>query len=482
MYKRQLQAQSQAWLLGGNPPEFPLSADADVYGLDNGDVLVVDGFDLVRVDQMGNVVWGRHYEENGSVVIINHVCERSDGQLVMAIANVTVDGVSLGWMRTNAQGVPQAASFFTGQPFPLTSASISLHTDDSFTMLCIMVDQDGNSFDRVLRFNASGTLAYAKQEIDGFSLSGVHDQLQWNDATYKRTSLGILKLNAQDEPVWISDYLGAGVEVESLRATQQGVYFTFEQFDASVNRPGIGLLSHDGELLWTKLIIGMDPLLQDEPSFLNLDLAVGNDRMALYAEMSGEDALFLFTMDLGLDPIHAGRLSAEFTPEVIALTTEGGVALACSQDLGRTALHITDANMALGECAQSVEFTVQDVVLSTTPWFLPVYTPYTPTITSATIVGTPLAVSSVVGCADVGVAENHSATPGIRVEVVGGILQVDADVEPGSYYTLYDVAGSIQASGSIQRSPFTVSIPDLSEGCYLIGINGFGAQRFVVAK
>ncbi|MCB0767722.1 MAG: hypothetical protein KDB95_10995 [Flavobacteriales bacterium] len=474
-------AQSQSWSVNGAPPDSYLQDATEVYGLNNGDVILVDGGAVARVSPGGTVQWARTYQQNDTLILITDVLEYSDGRLLMAIVKIPDLYTKIGWMRTNDQGVPQQAAFFVDPPEASALATIDIHpSDNSFT---ICATSSGPLYhDHLFRFGPTGNLIYSRVETGGEILVFSLDQCSSGDDTYIVTPSSILKVDEVGAPVWVSDLLGNGFfsfyRYHRVQAAPEGVYFTFEGFDGNISRPGIGLLSHEGEILWAKMIMADHPLLNDEPDIRDIELVVSQLRVAVCVGLP--DDFFLFSFTQQLQEMHGSHVPVDRRPERIALTNDQGVAIAHESIGYGTVLHITDASLSLGECVQEVPFSLEDQSYNPIEWFLPEIAAYATTWAPATITATSFNTVSNDICLGIGMAELRD--PGRSLVVENELLTVRSTEPMNSAYTILDLAGKVHSQGVLRGHEVQIGVSALAPGSYLLHSPGSTALRFVVYR
>lgn len=460
-----------------DPSGSGFAGDAEMIALANGDMLFFSGWSMMRMSPSGSVVWLRNYRSNAGYHAITDVVEQPDGDLVAAISFVDVGtfAIDIGWMRANANGIPQDARRWTNAPYLYNTHSLGMHADGSWSILCLSWSGDG-SVDAQFRFQADGTLFNSRQVIEGFSFPGPQNAMGWGNELYCVGYNRVRKFDASGNEPWAPVILD--IRIERIRPHADGVYFGGVGLVGGISVPCCGLVSHTGELLWCKAILCAEPAMQDDPVFANIDIVHGDAGDLLYVDVNGEDEAYLFLLNGGHEPVAGSRLALHFEPDRLAPTTSGGAALYYSEPNSTwSTIHTIDASLNPTGCAEPVPFTTLDLTVTGTSWFNDEFIALNSTWTPVNITSDLITISTTPNCVGVGITETGLAIP--RVYPLPAHTRVHVDGLPAGPmpYRLFDANGRAVREGLGNGPAFAIDVQGLSPAVHVLQV-GEGYQRW----
>ena len=460
-------AQSTLYHLN-NTGEWGLT-DPDILPLSDGGLLLYDGWTMARTNSSGALVWARNYDAGSETVLIDQVFENGNGELIVAFGMVSPPLTNdVGWMRTNASGTPIEAKLWANPPHTSNLGMMALHPSGEWSYFIQSQDLEGAESTQ-FRFGSDGSLLYGMGGVEEPIFSSIHALRAHGDESYLMNPFGITKFSSTGTPLWHSGYIGQGVGfvgMESIHPMPEGVYFAFDD-----GRPGYGFMTHDGTVQWLKDIEGADALLQTDPSILHTDMVKQGDRYVIFADVSGEDATYLFTTDSLHAPIVGRKTDMQHEPRTIATTAGAGMAMsyAASDASTTVSLLVTGPDLDAGSCFEEVPFTVNDLPINVTPWFTDVYSPITSTWSNLAVTSTLVSATTAPVCSAVGMDEPSTLTPVVFPNPASDHMVVGG-VGDGMRYRLHDATGRLVRHGTWNGDRASLNVADLVEGAYQLTV------------
>ena len=460
--------------------------------MSDGTLLLYGGWSVARMGTNGTLQWARNYAYNGGPVLIQRAFEQSSGNILAAITVVEGIETSIGWMRLNAQGIPQAARLWTNAPSGSNVGSMCLHPDDGFSYFC-QSQGSGELESMQFRFDATGNTLLSLGDQDAPTFTGVEGLESYGADVYMRQPFGLVRFDASGTQLWNSGSLrtldGAFISLQGIRVHPEGVYFGFEAITESFS--GVGLIDHDGEVQWMKRIVSADPVLAGNPIFSYVDVVKQDDQFAIYFDVSGQNKFFIFGMDPWGFPTFGRSAVVQFKPERLAPLQQGGLVYAYSET-GLSGLNTMVASPGLdpGDCLDPVDFSLTDLsyqsVAPLTYSYAPVTSQWTPITVTQTVVNT----NSSTVCTWTGVEEQEAPSFTLFPNPASDQLTIQlGDATQGAAEGwIYDLQGRMVHAARLTGTTTRWDLGHLAPGGYTMELLlGSGsdrrraAQRLIVA-
>jgi hypothetical protein len=440
-----LSAQTYARFLDDAPGSATsFRAEGEAAALANGDILVFDEWTAMRVTPEGAIVWARNYEFDGDPVNLTDVHELPDGDLVSAIMVGELQGPIMGWLRMDAQGMPQESKIWSDAPGTYTDAGLDVHPNGAWSMYSYSFGGPTNPMATALfRFSANGELQLAQQRTNAVSTVGPLNVHAWYEDLYIMDFRRIRRFDTYVTEVSFPTY--ANMTMVRIRPHAHGVYFTGH----SNAKPCFGLIDHDGALQWIKAIECADPVFLDGPVFSAIDIIHGPQGDLIYVDVNSEDEIHLFLFNNDHEPVSGRRMFIEHEPERLARTTQGGAALVYSirnNALG-TILHTIGPSLEPIGCGDDVEFTTSEVALEAANSTIVPFVAFAPQWMPLTVEQEVVNATSVLYCAEVGIPETRTEHIFLSPQPAMDHVQVSG-LPPGTLqFAVYDATGRLMSTG-----------------------------------